>query len=529
VEEEMKFVMSTISEIAVIAMIASNQITPSAAKPASIDKEITTSSVRETFKDIRRQVISDVEKGIIPSVSISVARDGKVIWQEAFGWADKTEKRAATPETIYSLASLSKPLTATGIMVLAEKGKIDLNESIEKYISPLTLKSYAYDSKKVTVKHLLHHTSGLPTHFNYFYADETATPPSFEETLDRYGFTVSEPGTSYKYSNLGYGLLGFVISKSSHMPFASFMENEVFVPLGMNRTTFNIESYDKKNVATKYDSQGNALDLQCDTPGAGSAYSTSPDLMRFAFHLLGNKIEGSKSILSKNSIQRMISEHSESSKYPFSKNTYYCLGFFFRQHEGFREIWHEGGWDGASSLLKIIPEENIAVVTLINTFNSEYVTQITDQIIAAMMGSTKFEGQASEPPSEPGKKTIPDGLTGTWKGEIRTYEGSIPIMIHFAQDGNMTSVIGDQTESTKTNWSWVYIIQSTASGIFGAFDGKIPTDDTKRYPHSALLSIHKEGEKLIGEATAVPPYNQIMHSRMYAALSHYVELIKLND
>jgi CubicO group peptidase (beta-lactamase class C family) len=521
----MKFMTRRISKIALIAIIDLNQINSYAAKPSSVVTNID----KDIFKDIRQQVISDVENGTIPSVSISVAEDGKVIWQEAFGWADKTEKRAATPETIYSLASLSKPLTATGIMVLAEKGEIDLNESIEKYISSLTLKSYAHDSKKVTVKHLLNHTSGLPTHFNYFYADEEASPPSFEETLDRYGFTVNEPGTSFKYSNLGYGLLGFIISKISQMPFASFMENEVFIPLGLNGTTFNIESYSGKNLATKYDSQGNALDLQCDTPGAGSAYSTSPNLMRFAFHLLGNKIEGSKSILSKNSIQRMISEHGESSKYPYSKNTYYCLGFFFRQHEGFREIWHEGGWDGASTLLKIIPEENIAVVTLINTFNSEYVIQITDKIIAAMMGSTKFGEQASEPASEPNEKTIPDELTGTWKGEIRTYEGSIPIMIHFAKDGNITAAIGDQTKSAKTNWSRVYIIQSTASGIFGAFDGKIPTDDTKRYPHSALLSINKEGEKLIGEATAVLPYDQIMHSRMYAALSHYVELVKLNE
>jgi CubicO group peptidase (beta-lactamase class C family) len=529
----MKFVMSTISKIAAMAIIALSQITLGATRPISAitnDKEIMTSSSIETFKDIRQKVISDVEKGIIPSVSISVAKDGNVIWQEAFGWADKTEKRAANPETIYSLASLTKPLTATGIMILYEKGKIDLNESIEEYISPLTLKSYAYDSQKVTVKHLLNHTSGLPTHFNYFYADEKARPPSFEETLDKYGFIINEPGTSFRYSNLGYGLLGFAISKISQMPLESFMENEIFIPLGMNRTTFNIESYTKKNVATKYDSEGNALPgVQCDTPGAGSACSTSADIMRFALYLLGNKIKGSENILSKNTIKRMISEHSDSSKDPHSKNAYYCLGFFSGQRkDGFTEVWHEGGWDGASSLLKIIPEENIAVVTLINTFNSEYVTEITNKIVAAMMGSNKEEGLLSEPPKRT-EPTIPKELIGTWKGEIKTYAGSIPIMMSFAQDGRISVSTGDQTESAKTSWSQIYLIESTASSIFGAFDGKIPTDDTKRYPHNILLSIKKEGEKLIGEATAVVPGNQRKHTRMYAALSHYVELVKLND
>lgn len=520
--------MSTISKIAVIAIIALSQTISRAAKPTSaitnIYKEITPSSSTE-IKDIRQKVISDVEKGIIPSVSISVAKDGNIIWQEAFGWADKTEKRAAIPETIYSLASLTKPLTAAGIMILSEKGKIDLNESVEKYIFPLTLKSYAYDSQKVTVKHLLNHTSGLPTHFNYFYADEKARPPSFEETLDKYGFIINEPGTSFRYSNLGYGLLGFAISKISQMPLESFMENEIFVPLGMNRTTFNIESYNKKNVATKYDSQGKALPgIQCDTPAAGSACSTSADMMRFAFYLLGNEIKGSKSILSKNSIKRMISEYGDGSKTPYEENAYYCLGFFSRQHKaGFTEVWHEGGWDGASSLLKIIPEENVAVVTLINTYNSEYITEITNKIIAAMVGSYKEEQFTSGPPKRIEPK-IPNELLGTWKGQIKTYAGSIPITMNFNQGGDIRVSTGAQN-----NWSQLYLIDLTDSKIFGAFAGNIPTDDTKRYPHGILLSIKKEGEKLIGEATAVVPYNQIKHTRMYAALSHYVELVKLND
>ena len=193
--------VSTNSKIAVIAIIAFALSHIISCTTTNIHEEVINSDYIETFKDIRQKVISDVENGTIPSVSISVAKDGKVVWQEAFGWSDKTEKQAATPATIYSLASLTKPLTATGIMVLAEKGEIDLNESIEKYISPLTLKSYVYDSKKVTVKHLLNHTSGLPTHFNYFYADEEASPPSLKKTLDRYGIIVNEPGISFKYSS----------------------------------------------------------------------------------------------------------------------------------------------------------------------------------------------------------------------------------------------------------------------------------------------------------------------------------------
>ena len=119
---------------------------------------------------------------------------------------------------------------------------------------------------------------------------------------------------------------------------------------------------------------------------------------------------------------------------------------------------------------------------------------------------------------------MPNELIGTWKGEIKTYAGPVPIMMNVGQGGNIGVSIGAQN-----NWSQFYPIDLTDSRIFGACAGDIPTDDTKRYPHGILLSIKKEGEKLIGEATAAVPYNQRKQTRMYAALSHYVELVKLND
>jgi len=117
----------------------------------------------------------------------------------------------------------------------------------------------------------------------------------------------------------------------------------------------------------------------------------------------------------------------------------------------------------------------------------------------------------------------------TWEGEIKTYAGSIPIIMRFAQEGKISASVGDQTESAKTDWAQLHLIASTASWLLGTFDGRIPTDDTKRYPHNILLSIGKQGEKLIGEATAVVPWSHRKHTRMYAGLSHYVELTRLND
>ena len=179
------------------------------------------------------------------------------------------------------------------------------------------------------------------------------------------------------------------------------------------------------------------------------------------------------------------------------------------------------------SQLKVIPKENLAVVTLINTYNSGYITEITDRIVAAMLGLDKEEKEGPlSGPTERAEPKTPDELVGTWEGEIQTYAGSIPMTIRFAQDGNTSASVGDQTESAKTDRAQFRLLASTASWAMGTFDGTIPTDDTKRYPHNILLSIGKQGEELIGEATAVTPWG---HPRMYAALSHYVELGKLDD
>jgi hypothetical protein len=147
-----------------------------------------------------------------------------------------------------------------------------------------------------------------------------------------------------------------------------------------------------------------------------------------------------------------------------------------------------------------------------------------------MVGIDKeeLEGLPSGPTTR-AKPETPDKLVGTWKGEIKTYAGSMPIMMSFAQDGTISASVGDQTESAKASWSQFYLVASTASWVMGTFHGTIPTDDTKRYPHNILLSIGTEGEKLTGEATAVVPWSQSKHTRMYAGLSHYVELVKLNN
>jgi CubicO group peptidase (beta-lactamase class C family) len=109
-------------------------------------KETAVSSAvpNERFNSIKKIINEKISKVEIPSVSVALAENGKIIWMESFGWADKENKIKATPTTLYSIASISKPLTATGIMKLHEQGKLNLDEDIQTYMGTLNMKSYLW-------------------------------------------------------------------------------------------------------------------------------------------------------------------------------------------------------------------------------------------------------------------------------------------------------------------------------------------------------------------------------------------------
>jgi D-alanyl-D-alanine carboxypeptidase len=173
-----------------------------------------------------------------------VIKEGKVIKAKGYGFASLELNVPATKNTIYEIASVTKPLTATAIMILVEEGKVGLDDPITNYLAGLPI-SWA----GVTIRHLLTHTSGIKD-----YADGPSFESSYESpvSFDAVIKTVSDtplefkPGDKYAYSNTGYFLLGGIIQKASGKSYAEFMRERIFVPLGMTSTCVN----DLKSVMT---------------------------------------------------------------------------------------------------------------------------------------------------------------------------------------------------------------------------------------------------------------------------------------
>src|SRR5438046_918929 len=174
-----------------------------------------TKDTASAFSAVRDLIRARLVEQVIPSLAVAVAREGEILWEEGFGWADRENRVPATEHTIYSLASISKPITATGLMVLKEQGKIALDQPINDYLGEAKLNARVGDAAGATVRRVANHTSGLPLHWQFFYADEPYRRPTMDETILRYGNLVTIPGEKSQYSNLGFGILDYAMSRAA--------------------------------------------------------------------------------------------------------------------------------------------------------------------------------------------------------------------------------------------------------------------------------------------------------------------------
>jgi CubicO group peptidase (beta-lactamase class C family) len=172
-------------------------------------------------------------QGDSPGASLLVMRDGAPVVRKAYGLSDLEARVAATPTTNYRLASVTKQFTAAAILLLAEDGRLTLDDRARKWLPSLPAAA-----EPVTIRHLLTHMSGLVDYEDVMPADLTVQLRDADvlrllESEDR---TYFAPGTSYRYSNSGYALLALIVERASGKTFASFLRERIFKPLGMHDT-----------------------------------------------------------------------------------------------------------------------------------------------------------------------------------------------------------------------------------------------------------------------------------------------------
>ncbi len=460
-----------------------------------LKKKIDDISYDERFEGIRSKIIELVRENRVASISVAVAEKGRIIWEEAFGWANREKKTKSTPHIMYSLASISKPMTATGLMILVERGLVNLNKPVNDYLGSAKLVAYEGKSSEATVKRVLHHTSGLPLHWHYIYENGPYLPPSMDETIRHYGILVRAPGEIYQYSNLGYGILGHVISRVSGKSYVQFMKSEVFLPLGMTHTSVGIGPGLEDYAAQRYDSDQKPIPFyDFDHRGASAIFSSAHDLVQFGMFHLKCHLPGQIQILKDETIDIMQRDVD-----PKCSSIEYKLGWrVIEDDHGYRSVSHTGGMEGVCTELKIIPAENIAVAVLCNN-RYRPIYDFDKEILAAMLPkfAENLRAQENKPKEKkPERFSPPPSLLGEWEGEIKTYSGVMPVKMVFQDDGDIHVKIEDQLETLLNEVSFKGEILS------GRFYGEIKTEDATRFPHTVDLKMKLYGQRLSGSANA---------------------------
>jgi CubicO group peptidase (beta-lactamase class C family) len=308
-----------------------------------------------------------------------VAKDDVVLYQKAFGPADREHKTANLPDTRFNIASMGKTFTAVLIMQLVEEGKLDLNNPIGTYLPEYHIPN----ADKITIHHLLTHTSGLTNYMEH---------PKYKErraglrTLDDVMALVTDmllafetPGKEFSYSNSGFIVLGRIIEKVTGKPYVSYAREKLWAPLGMKGTSIDYPpALDPPSEAVPYyvfspRSYVNGMSDENPAFSDGGAFSCAPDLVAFARALLSGKL------LKPEMRSRMLTPY-----FPVDPQTKYGYGWFiYENQQGKRLVGHSGGGHGYSSDLKISLDDGYVIVLLANVrIASRRITENIVKLIA---------------------------------------------------------------------------------------------------------------------------------------------------
>ncbi len=290
--------------------------------------------------------------------SILIVKSGNIIFDQSYGYADLERKHPLTNRSSFNLASISKSFTAMGILMLVEKGQVDLNEEISLYLPELN-----YDG--LTVKHLLTHTSGIADYMGlaeqYWGNSKTFKNSDllalFEKHQPKLAF---KPGKQYEYSNTGYVVLASLIEKVSGQTFEDYMDDNIFKPLDMKDSSiFNLLSSPNKLRNRVYGINGEQLNdlVYLDgVAGDGAVYSSTSDLWKWSKALDSNQL------ISKELQNEAYSEGILNS----GSTTGYGYGWVI---SGDHTVEHSGRWVGFNTYLKKDLENNNVLIVLDNGTN----------------------------------------------------------------------------------------------------------------------------------------------------------------
>ncbi len=370
-------------------------------------------------------LIAGMIKSGSAGVTVAVAKNDKILFSKGYGSANPEYNIPNSPKTIFHVASVSKQFTAFAIALLADQGRISLDDDIRKYLPEL------HDfGHKITIKHLVHHTSGLRDQWNLlalagWRLDDVITRNQVLRLMSHQEELNFKPGEEFSYCNTGYTLMGEIVSRVSGKTFSLWCSENIFKPLEMNNTLF-YDDHEKmvKNRAYSFEDSPDGLKksvLSYANAGATSLFTTAEDLTKWSNNFYTMKVGNQK-------VMKQMEERGVLSK---GDTIDYAFGQGISTYKGLKIIAHDGGDAGFRSHLLRFPDHKLSIAVLSNlgSFNPGGLgNKIADIYLKDQLKETKKT--ESEPPVAGGLK-VSEKILKLYEGD---YQLNNEMRISFKQE-----------------------------------------------------------------------------------------------
>ena len=342
----------------------------------------------QTADDRIASIMSTYVREDDPGCAVGVVRRGELVYSRGYGLADLEHGVPVASDTVFRIGSVSKQFVAASAALLALRNELDLDADIRTILPGLPRYEHV-----ITVRHLIGHSSGIPDVYKLlellghdsdgnFYPSELTL-----EIVYRMKDLNFDPGTKFEYSNAGYLLLAQVVEKVSGQSLRQFADENIFAPLGMEKTHFHDDHREivvnrAYGYGQKPTGQWEVRNSNFYVVGDGGVFTTVTDLARWEANFYRHQIDEGPEL---QEVMTAPLEYSVSEPVFMGKRVNYGFGLFLDEHKGERMIWHPGGWAGFQATSARFPNRYVSLIMLCNKRQAgmrDVFFEVTDEILS---------------------------------------------------------------------------------------------------------------------------------------------------
>lgn len=466
----------------------------------------------DPYASIRSDIDAEIAAGRLTGVSVALVKNGKIVWEQGFGWADQAARRPATAHTAFSIASTTKPFTTTALMTLAAADKLDFDRPANDYLGAEKIVDANGPSQQATVRRLATHSSGLPTFFAMYPEGGDAVQPGIPELVRDYGRLVAPVGERYEYSNLAMGILAEIVARQSQQEFGEYLHDRVLRPLGMNDSFFDTDLSRRKEMAVRYADDGKPLPFYLTaTPGSGEVYASAHDLARFAMlHLGGEGLDATARILNKAQLDELHRPETTVAPGGF----YYGMGWQALRQPGRPEtLYHGGGQSGVKAEFVLVPSAGVACIVLSNRRGPKnFIESVRDRMLRTVVANWDGVPMPANPKLQPLQPV--EAYAGVWRGTMIAQGKRLPVTLTVTDKSTGNLSVGEGKPQPIADFGLLDGLLS------GETHGDVGSPDTIREKLDQLsLGLKFRGDRIDGEIVAYK-----LTSEHMAIYPYWVEL-----